>query len=177
MEPTIALLRPLAAALAAACLPAAAATSEVSPTGFLVTIREETSATPHQVYAALGHVEQWWNGSHTWSGSAANLSLATEAGACFCERWGRNSVQHARVVYAAEDSVLRLDGALGPLQALAVNGVLTFGLAEKDGHTVVQATYRVAGSGGLDALAGAVDGVIGEQVKRLVSFASTGKPG
>lgn len=45
----------------------AAATSEVSPTGFVVSVREETAATPQQLYAALGQVGRWWNGRHSLS--------------------------------------------------------------------------------------------------------------
>ena len=162
----------------AAAAPAFAATSEVSASGFLVTIRQETAATPAQLYAALGQVGRWWSSRHTWSGDAKNLSLSTEASACFCERWGQGSVEHGRVVYAAQDSVLRLQASLGPLQALGVNGMLTFATAAKDGKTVLQVTYLVVGNAasGLDKLAGPVDGVIGEQTGRLVAFAESGKP-
>ncbi len=176
---------PLAGELALATLlafaaagPAAAATSEVTPSGFLVTLRQEVGASPHRVYEAFAEVDKWWNSQHTWSGDAAHLSLAAQAGACFCERWDGGSVEHARVIYAARDSVLRLQGALGPLQALAVDAVLTFALAEKDGKTILQVTYRVAGreTSGLQEYAGPVDGVIAEQVKRLVRYAEGGKP-
>ena len=167
------------AALAATLpAPATAATSEVSPTGFIVSLRYEVNATPHRLWESLGDVDKWWNSSHTWSGNAANLSLARQASGCFCERWAANSVEHGRVVYAAEDSVLRLQGGLGPLQALAVDAVLTFAIAQKDGKTVLQVTYRVSGnaSAALQDLAGPVDGVIAEQARRLVAYAESGKP-
>ena len=158
--------------------PAGAETSQVSASGFLVTVRHEVKAPPPRLYAALGEIDRWWNGSHSYSGQAANMSLARQAGGCFCERWGNNSVEHARVVIALEDRMLRLEGALGPLQALAVNGVLTFALAPKDGGTALVVTYRVAGNeaAGLQQLAGPVDGVIAEQVRRLVAYVETGKP-
>ena len=157
--------------------PAAAATSEVSPTGFIVSLRYDVNATPHRVWESLGEVGKWWNSRHTWSGNAANLSLSTQASGCYCERWGANSVEHGRVVYAAEDSVLRLQAALGPLQALAVNAVLTFAITQKDGKTILQVTYRVSGnaSAALQDLAGPVDGVIAEQARRLVAYAESGK--
>lgn len=157
--------------------PAAAATSEVSPTGFIVSLRYDVNATPHRVWESLGEIGKWWNPRHTWSGDAANLSLSRQASGCYCERWGANSVEHGRVIYAAEDSVLRLQGALGPLQALAVDAVLTFAIAQKDGKTVLQVTYRVSGnaSAALQDLAGPVDGVIAEQAKRLVAYAESGK--
>ena len=155
-----------------------AATSDISPTGFVVTLRHEVKATPHRVYEALGEIDKWWNGNHSWSGQAANLSLSTQAGGCFCERWGANSAMHARVIHAAEDKLLRLEGSLGPLQALATTSILTFALAPKDGGTTLIVTYRVAGNeaAGLQQLAGPVDGVIGEQVRRLVAYVETGKP-
>jgi hypothetical protein len=85
---------------------------------------------------------------------------------------------HARVIHAAEDKLLRLEGSLGPLQALATTSILTFALAPKDGGTTLIVTYRVAGNeaAGLQQLAGPVDGVIGEQVRRLVAYVETGKP-
>ena len=169
----------LAAALAACGNGiAAAATSEVSPAGFLVTVRHDVKATPQRLYQALGEVDKWWNGKHSWSAKAANLSLATQAGGCFCERWEANSVEHARVIHAAQDRMLRLEGSLGPLQALAATSVLTFALAAKDGGTALLVTYRVAGNdaAGLQQLAEPVDGVIAEQVRRLVAYVETGKP-
>jgi hypothetical protein len=153
-----------------------AAVSESSPTGFLVTVTKEVHGSSRQIYEALARVDRWWRPSHTWSGSAANLSLSSQAGGCFCEAWSNNSVQHAVVVYAAQDQVLRLRGALGPLQALAVDGVLTFSISEKDGKTILLVTYRVSGNeaAGLPKLAGPVDGVISEQVLRLVRYVESG---
>jgi hypothetical protein len=168
----------LAALLAAAAAPAVAATSEATSTGFVVTVRHEVKAAPARLWAAIGEIDKWWNPSHTYSGQAANLSLTRQAGGCFCERWNAHSVEHARVVLALENRMLRLDGALGPLQALAVNGALTFDLTAKDGGSALVVTYRVAGNetAGLPALAGPVDGVIVEQVRRLVAYVDTGKP-
>ncbi len=167
-----------AALTATLSVPAAAATSEVSPSGFIVSLSYEVNATPHRLWESLGEPGKWRNSSHTWSRNAANLSLQKQASGCFCERWGANSVEHGRVVYAAEDSVLRLQGALGPLQALAVDAVLTFAIAQKDGKTVLPVSYRVSGSAStaLQDLAGPVDGVIAEQARRLVAYAESGKP-
>jgi hypothetical protein len=159
---------------------ASASTSDVSPTGFLVSLRAETSATPQQLYAALPQVGRWWSDRHTWSGSAANLSLEAAVGGCFCERWGRNSVEHGRVIQALEDRSLRLAAALGPLQDRAVSGVLTFSFERAPGATAstAQLAYRVSGAApaALDALAVPVDGVLADMLKRLVRFAETGRP-
>ena len=176
--------RRIAAALLAAALclggaaPAGAEATLVSASGFLVTARHELKAPPSRVWASLGEVDRWWNAAHSYSGQAANLSLARQGGGCFCERWGANSIEHARVVLALEERTLRLEGALGPLQALAVTGVWTFVLTPKDGGTTLTVTYRVAGNegAGLQQLAGPVDGVITEQTRRLAAYVETGRP-
>ncbi len=82
------------------------------------------------------------------------------------------------VVYAKPNETLRLEGALGPLQAFGVAGSLTWRLNEKDGVTTVTQTYDVGGHapGGLAAFAGAVDGVLGDQANRLKRYVETGKP-
>lgn len=155
-----------------------AATSEVSAGGFLVTVQQPVKAPPHRIWEALGDVHRWWNPKHSWSGEAANFSLSLQAGGCFCERWAQGSVEHGRVVYAVEDKLLRLEAALGPLQALAVRGVLAFAIAPADGGTALTVTYRVSGSdsAGLAGWAGPVDGVIAEQARRLARWIETGAP-
>jgi uncharacterized protein YndB with AHSA1/START domain len=161
-----------AIALAAACcgaLPAAGAVSEVSPSGFLVTLRTEVPAKPPAAYATLTSVASWWGDSHTDSGSARNLSLEAAAGGCFCERWEGSSVQHARVLYAMPGAGLRLEGSLGPLQAMAVTGILTVALAPSGEGTAIALTYRVRGApeAGLDRIAAAVDGMWSGQLDQL----------
>ena len=158
--------------------PARAETSSVSPAGFTVRIHREVAVAPHEVYAAIARIGSWWNSAHTWSGNAANLSLDLNAGGCFCERWGDNSVMHGQVTFVQRDAVLRMQAALGPLHAMAVNGVLTFTTKAAGGMTALDLTYKVVGNAdsGLDQLAPAVDKVLDEQVARLKSLIETGKP-
>ena len=148
---------------------------------FVIAYSQRIAAAPARVYAALSGIDAWWNSAHTWSGDAANLSLKAEAGGCFCERWKDGSVEHGRVIMAMPNKLLRVQTALGPLQARAVTGVLTFQLApeDKDGAvaTMLTLTYVVngAGSSALDKSAPAVNEVLGEQFGRLVRFIETGK--
>ena len=157
------------AALAALASPAGAETSQVGPSGFLVTHRVELAATPAVAYAALGEIGKWWNPQHTYSGVATHLTLEPRAGGCFCEAWGDgNTIEHARVIYAMRDRNLRLEGGLGPLQDMAVAGIMNFAFATVEGKTVLTFTYRVRGAeAGLDKLAAIVDKVLGEQVTRF----------
>jgi hypothetical protein len=157
---------------------AQAETSEVNPSGFLVGLHQEVKADPHKVFLAIGQIGKWWNRQHTFSGNATNLSLDLVAGGCFCERWNDNSAQHAQVVFVKKDAMVRMVGSLGPLQEMALNGVLTFAIAAKDGKTILTVTYRVNGGekSGLDELAAPVDGVLSEQMHRLATYAEGGTP-
>lgn len=166
----------LAAAAAGA---AQAETSGVSASGFVVNHSAPVKGSPAQVYAALGRIGQWWSADHTYSGQAANMTIDLRAGGCFCERWGAgNEIEHARVLFVAPGALLRLEGGLGPLQQLAVSGVLTISLkkaADGDG-TDMKWLYRVSGAPdtALEQWAGPVDQVLGEQVRRLVAHVEAG---
>lgn len=177
--------RPAAALAGLVCLavllgarPVAAEVKQSAADGFLVAHTLQVGAAPAAVYAALGQVGRWWSNVHSWSGSAANLSLALEAGGCFCERWAEGSAEHARVVFAVKDQALRLRGALGPLLAMGLDGLLSFELTPAEGGTRLEVSYRLSGDGlhGLAPIAPAVDGVIGEQAGRLKRFVETGSP-
>lgn len=112
----------------------------------------------------------WWNSDHTFSGSAANLSLEARAGGCWCETLpDGGSVQHMTVSYVAPGKVLRLRGALGPLGALPVEGVMTWTLKSAGGGTDIALSYAISGTSvqGFDSLSKAVDGVLAETVASL----------
>ncbi len=168
--------------VAALALAATAAHGEVidaTPGGFQVRHEVEIAAPPAKVWASIVQPATWWDSRHTWSGSAANLSLAAASGGCFCERLPNGgSVLHMSTVYAAPGQKLTLFGALGPLQTSGAAGHMTFGLAEKDGKTALTVTYDVGGymKGGLDKIAAPVNGVLGQQVARLKRQVETGKP-
>jgi uncharacterized protein YndB with AHSA1/START domain len=152
---------------------------DATPNGFEVKRTAVLNAPADKVYAALSQPSQWWNKDHTWSGSAANLSLAPMAGGCFCEKLPKGgSVMHMTVVFAQPGQALRLSGALGPLQTTGATGHLAWILSEKDGQTTLTQTYDVGGymKGGLDKLAPIVDKVLGEQFDRLKAYAETGSP-
>lgn len=152
-----------------------------SPTAFLVHAEAHLSATPDQAWRALVRPDRWWNPLHTYSGDARNLRLDPRAGGCWCERWGRGQVEHARVVMAFErDGVrtLRMIGGLGPLQELGPSAVMTYRISPDGDGAKVDLTYRVAGDAGLglDHLAPLVDQVLMEQLGRLGRYLETGSP-
>lgn len=161
---------------------AASARAEVvdaTPGGFEVRHDVQIAAPAARVWAAMVQPATWWDPAHTWSGSAANLSLAAASGGCFCERLpGGGSALHMSTVFAAPGRKLVLSGALGPLLGSGASGQMVFGLAEADGETTLTLTYDVGGylRGGLDKIAAPVDGVLGQQVLRLKRQVETGQP-
>lgn len=170
-----------AAGLVTIVLTTAPAHAEVKSTAadhIQLLFTERVAAPPAAVYAAIGQIERWWSGEHSYSGDAANLSLSMQPGGCFCERWAGGAVEHGRVVMLLRDQAVRLEAALGPVQALGVSATLTFLVKAEDGGTTLTVGYRVNGSSasGLDKLAPAVDGVLGTQVQRLKRLVETGKP-
>ncbi|WP_297507126.1 ATPase [uncultured Caulobacter sp.] len=167
------------AATALTLLAAGAARAEVvdaQANGFEIKHEVVVAAPASVVWATLVQPAKWWSSTHTWSGSAANLSLGASSGGCFCEKLPNGgSVLHMTTLYAAPGQKLVLSGALGPMQSSGATGALTILLSEKNGRTIVTATYDVGGyfRGGLDKVAGVVDLVLGQQVAGLKSAAET----
>lgn len=163
---------------ALATLPAVAGADVkgATPESMLIEQRYEIAAPASKVWEELLHPERWWPSDHTWSGDRGNLSLSAQAGACFCEHWAGGSVEHGRVVMAIPGSLLRLSAALGPLQEMAVSGVITVSLEEKDGATTMTVTHRVSGDAThrLDALAPIVDQVNAQQFGSLAKHVRDG---
>jgi uncharacterized protein YndB with AHSA1/START domain len=154
---------------------ALAEVKQASADGALVEHRYQIAAAPDRAWEALVHPELWWPAQHTWSGSRTNLQLIAHAGGCYCESWGENSVEHGRVVMSLPGKQLRIRGALGPLQEMAVTAVLKVSLAAKDGGTEAVVTYRMSGDASqkLDAIAPAVDRAIGDQFGSFARYAAT----
>ncbi|MEM8826986.1 MAG: SRPBCC family protein [Pseudomonadota bacterium] len=154
----------------------ASAESELVPGGFTVTNSATVAAAPADVWAVLVRPAAYWNPDHGYSGVADNFMLEARAGGCFCERLsGGGSVEHMRVVMVQPGRMLRLSGALGPLQSEALTGTLSWMLEPgEDGGTRIRQIYKVAGhmSFAPDAIAPAVDGVLNEQLTRLAAQVS-----
>jgi uncharacterized protein YndB with AHSA1/START domain len=161
--------------------PSRAEVQASSPSSFVLRGERVVAAAPSEVWRAVGRIGRWWDDEHTYSGDASRMSLDMRAGGCFCERWDRQSVEHARVVQVMEQEgrrTVRMVGALGPLQSMSANGVLTITVTPDAVGTRITLNYRVAGdtSLGFDALASDVDGVLMTQLDRLAVFAAGDAP-
>jgi len=157
---------------------AAADVLQQSPEGFTLRLERTLPRSSAEVYAGLQQLPRWWNPAHSFSGSAANLSLELRAGGCFCERWEGGSVEHLHVIVALPGREVRLRGALGPLQQLPVNGLMQWRIVPQGEKTVLTWEYRVWGNADnqLQRIAGAVDGVLAEQLGALVQYLQASPP-
>lgn len=174
--PYLARLPALAAALAVAA-PAAAEVLDADAGGF--TIRHSVAVPVSRDVAwrtLVNDVSRWWNDDHTVSGEAANLYISAVPLGCFCERLGEaGGLVHLTVTFVNPGVMLRMTGGLGPLGLMGANGNLTFEFDDvtgADDASSVTLRYAVGGylPDGLDAMAGPVDEVLGEQLERFAAF-------
>lgn len=156
--------------LAALAGGARAEVTDRSAQGFEVVQVIETRAAPAAAWAAILKPADWWSSAHSWSGSAANLSMDLSRG-CFCEALpGGGSARHMAIVYNDNKSTLRLEGALGPLVLTGATSHLSLVVAPAGSGSKVTLTFDVGGyaKGGLaETWAATVDTVLGEQMARL----------
>lgn len=162
--------------------PAAAEIKSQSDTGFVVGHTAEVLAKPDEVWKRLIVPKEYWNPAHSWSGSVAGFYLDAQAGGCFCELLQdkaadgsskpRGSVEHMRVIFVDPGKVLRMSGALGPLQSEAIQGTLTVAMEPlKDGAgTRLSLSYAVGGymRYKVAEIAPVVDAMLADQFQRLI---------
>jgi hypothetical protein len=160
--------------------PARAEVVNTGPNGFnLRHVVEAPNVAPPVLWAALTDIAKWWDSEHTYSGDSRNLTLDPIVRGCFCEKLSLYAgIEHATVVYALPAKILRLHGALGPLQEFAVTGSLTFQIEAAAGGSKLTVTYSVGGftDRPMADWAPIVDEVLGGQVQRLGRLVTTGNP-
>jgi uncharacterized protein YndB with AHSA1/START domain len=159
--------------------PSRGTVSDVASNGFTLKIDTHIAASPDKVYAALIVPARWWGSAHTFSGDAKNIQLEAKAGGCWCETLPNGgSVMHLTVVYANPGKALRLRGALGPFQGLAVTGALTWKLEPAGDGTNLSVTYAIGGynKDGFAQLSQAGDDVLTTQIGRLKKLIETQSP-
>jgi uncharacterized protein YndB with AHSA1/START domain len=153
--------------------------TDVSQTGFQLQIKTHIVAPPGKVFATIIEPAKWWSSSHTYSQSAANLSIDAKAGGCFCEKLpGGGSVQHLMVAAVIPGQLLRMRGALGPFQQFGMEGAMSWQLTATGQETDLTVTYDLGGhlAGGFGDWPQKANGMVSEQVARLKKFIETGSP-
>lgn len=170
--------------VAAACglfwqMPANCEVLRSSESGFTVAHDVNVPLPPPSAWAALTDIGKWWDAEHSYSGDSRNLTLDPVVGGCFCEKLGLYAgVQHMTVVFAQPPKMLRLSGALGPLQEFAVTGNMTWTIEVAGGGSHIKMSYVAGGYADrpLSEWAPLVDSVLASQVQRLGRFVATGNP-
>lgn len=158
---------------------AAAEVRDAAGNGFTTVNEVIVKASRAEAWDAALDIGQWWSSDHTISGDAARMSIESRMQGCFCESLGDEAgIVHLTVTSVMPTVLLRMTGGLGPLGLMGVDGNMTWEFADADDGTRVRFTYAVGGymAGGLDQIAPAVDGVLGEALSRLKAFAETGNP-
>lgn len=162
--------------------PAYAEVKTSSDTGFNIIHIATVQGSTDDIWKRLVAPKDWWNKSHSWSGSTDGFYIDAQANGCFCELFQEKgpdgklktvgSVEHMRVIFSQPGKVLRMQGGLGPLQSEAVTGTLTVAMEpSKDGQeTKISFSYVVGGymRYKVSEIAPAVDNVLGDQFRRLL---------
>ena len=162
--------------------PAYAEVKTSSDTGFNIIHIATVQGSTDEIWKRLVAPKDWWNKSHSWSGSTDGFYIDAQANGCFCELFQEKgpdgklktvgSVEHMRVIFSQPGKVLRMQGGLGPLQSEAVTGTLTVAMEpSKDGlETKISLSYVVGGymRYKVSEIAPSVDNVLGDQFRRLL---------
>ena len=165
----------VASVLFLAPAPVAADVVSASANGFEISHTVNLVQKPEIAFAAFRNVAGWWDGEHTYSGDAKNLSLALMPGGCFCERFpAGGGIEHMRVTYLDPGKRIVLTGSLGPLLYEATSGVMDVQIKSQAAGSQLTLNYRAAGfyKGNGAASAPIVDKVLSEQLKRFRAFAT-----
>lgn len=163
--------------------PASAEVKSASETGFNIIHMATVDATPDDIWKRLIAPKDYWSKAHSWSGSTAGFYIDAQANGCFCELFQEadangklktvGSVEHMRVIFAQPGKVLRMQGALGPLQSEAVLGTLTVAMEPVKGTTTTRVSFSYVVGGYMrykvSEIAPAVDKVLGEQFRNMLS--------
>ena len=166
----------LSAAVAGA--PASAEVVEAKSDSFEIRHEVIVPLAPEAAQELFMSPARYWNPAHSYSGIAENFQMINGPGGCFCERLGtpidpRGYHVHMTVMHYEQEKNVTLFGGLGPLMGVPATGPMSIDFSAEGEGTRVTLRYKVVGFPDKDGRtwAGAVDGVLGEQMERLVRAA------
>ena len=163
------------AALALLASASSAAAEVVARTADSFTLRYERGAEidTGAIPRSLAAVGRWWDGDHTYSGDAANLSVDLTPGGCWCETLADGTdFDHGRTVSVAADRIV-FDAPFGPLRGKATKAVLTVTWPPAGAGRIPTWEMVVEGPG-LGAMADGVDAVMGAGFQRWLRYLEAG---
>ncbi len=144
--------------------------------GFHVNLEVEVTVDRKIAYDAfVSDLAKWWDGSHSYSSDAKNLSMDLKQ-KCMLERLPNGGfVRHMEIVYLQPGKMLRMTGGLGPLQGMGATGALNISFSESEGKTTVRLNYVVHGPSfqNFDKMAKPVEGVLAGQMNRFKKYCNS----
>lgn len=170
------MLRPLIAVVVLVSSAAPAAAEVVSRTADSFTLRYAAGAeiAPEDIPGALEDLPKWWDSAHTYSGSAANLSLDLTPGGCWCEKLADGTdFDHGRTVSAEADRFV-FSAPFGPLRGKTTKAELTVAWPRDSMGLAATWTMVVEGPG-IGAMADGVDAVMGAGYQRWMAYLERGE--
>lgn len=170
------MLRPLLAAAVLALCATPASAEVVARTADSFTLRYAVGAeiAPEDIPGALEALPKWWDSAHTYSGSAANLSLDLTPGGCWCEKLADGTdFDHGRTVSVTPDSFV-FNAPFGPLRGKTTKAELTVTWPGANRGWTPTWTMVVEGPG-IGAMADGVDGVMGAGYQRWLHYLEYGE--
>ena len=163
-----------AAALMLAATPVSA--EVIARTADSFTLRYEAAAetTPDDIRSAMTRIDGWWDGAHSYSGDAGNLSVDMTPGGCWCERLANGTdFRHATVVALEADRLL-FNAPFGPLNGKTTRADFTVSWPPGSGGRTILWEMVIEGPG-LGAYADAVDSVMGAGFSRFTRYLANGE--
>lgn len=170
------MLKPLIAVAVLALSAAPAAAEVVSRTADSFTLRHAVGAeiAPDDIPAAFAALPRWWDAAHTYSGSAANLSLDLAPGGCWCETLADGThFDHGRTVSVTADRMV-FDAPFGPLRGKTTWAELVVSWPAANRGWTPTWTMTVEGPG-IGAMADGVDAVMGAGYQRWLHYLEYGE--
>lgn len=142
---------------------------KATPSHFSLSISENSTLTPEQVWKKLIEPKTWWHSDHTYSGKAENLTLELKAGGNWREDWAGGSVLHGTIINIQTNKMLRLEAPFGPLQEKAIKAIWTISLMKINTGTTIKFEFVANGDANseLDKLAEAVNYVKSAAIRSL----------
>ena len=163
-----------AAILALSVTPAEAEVVARAADSFTLRYAVGSGIAPGDIGPALQGLPKWWDAAHTYSGSAANLSLDLTPGGCWCEKLADGTdFDHGRTVSAEPDRFV-FNAPLGPLRGKTTKAELTVTWPGTDRGSTLIWTMLVEGPG-IGAMADVVDAVMGAGYQRWLHYLEYGE--
>ncbi|MDP3802790.1 hypothetical protein [Brevundimonas sp.] len=163
-----------AAALVLVGSPAAAEVVSRNADGFTLRYAVGVGIAPDDIPVALTDLPKWWDSAHTYSGSAANLSLDLAPGGCWCEKLADGTdFDHGRTVSVAADRIV-FEAPFGPLRGKATRAELSVTWPAANRGWTPTWTFVVEGPG-IGAMADGVDAVMDAGYQRWLHYLEYGE--